>query len=75
MSTLEPNRDQVEIFVDALLRHRGEEGYLSLRSFLPDNTVFKLRTVKLNGMSYKFLIDAAQDLARLAALRPIQVAH
>ena len=34
MSTLEPDRDQLEIFVDAALRYRGTEGFISLRSFI-----------------------------------------
>jgi hypothetical protein len=36
MNTLEPDRDQLEIFVDAILRYRGTEGFLSLRSFYDD---------------------------------------
>jgi len=31
--SLEPDRDQIEIFVDALFRHAGAEGFVSLRAF------------------------------------------
>ena len=30
---LEPDRDQLELFMDCLLHHRGHDGYLSLRAF------------------------------------------
>ena len=30
---LEPDRDQLELFMDCLLHHRGHGGYLSLRAF------------------------------------------
>jgi hypothetical protein len=67
---LEPDRDQIEIFVDALFRHAGEGGgYVSLRSFLTNNKVLKpIRAVMMNGNgSLIKLIDVAEDLARRAA--------
>ena len=30
---LEPDRDQLEIFVDALFRHAGDKGFVAVRSF------------------------------------------
>ena len=64
MSALEPDRDQIEIFVDAVLRHAGDEGYVSLRSFLSNNQVLKpIRTVKLKGTKHGFLVDVAEDQA------------
>jgi hypothetical protein len=71
MNPLEPDRDQLEIFVDALLRYAGHEGYVSLRSFLHNNEALKpLGTVKLKGTTLKFLIDVAEDQARRAANNP-----
>jgi hypothetical protein len=68
---LEPDRDQIEIFVDALFRHAGEGGYVSLRSFLFNNKVLKpIRAVVMNGNgngSLIELINVAEDLARRAA--------
>ena len=66
---LEPDRDQIEIFVDALFRHAGTGGYVSLRSFLPNSKVLKpIRAVVLNGNgSLVDLVDVAVDQARRAA--------
>jgi hypothetical protein len=48
LTALEPDREQIEIFVDALFRHRGNEGYLSLRAFKHDNQALKpILTVRL----------------------------
>ena len=70
---LEPDRDQLEIFVDALFRHAGHGGYVSLRSFLPDSKVLKpIRAVVLNGPgSFSELIDVAEDQALRAATNQI----
>jgi hypothetical protein len=70
---LEPNRDQLEIFVDALFRHAGQGGYISLRSFLPNSKVLKpIRAVVMNGNgSLIDLIDAAEDQARRAATNQV----
>jgi hypothetical protein len=68
--SLEPNRNEIEIFVDALLRHRGEEGYLSLRAFNHDNkSVFpRMWTAGLNGNgNFQRIVDHAMDMARRAA--------
>jgi hypothetical protein len=69
---LEPDRDQIEIFVDAVLRHRGTEGFLSLRSFYEDDNKklpFRKSAVSLKG-NFRFLIDCAVDDARRAAQAP-----
>ena len=70
---LEPDRDQLEIFVNALFRHVGQGGYVSLRSFLPDSKVLKpIRAVVMNDNgSLIELIDVAQDQARRAATNQI----
>jgi hypothetical protein len=71
MASLEPDRDQIEIFVDAIFRHAGDEGYVSLRTFLNNNKVLKpIQAVKLNGASLVYLIDVAEDQARRAANNP-----
>ena len=66
---LEPDRDQLEIFVSALFRHAGQGGYVSLRSFLPDSKVLKpIRAVVMNGNgSLTDLVNVAEDQARRAA--------
>src|SRR6516164_10483019 len=33
MMLLEPNRDQIEIFVQALFRYVGKDGFISMRAF------------------------------------------
>ena len=66
---LEPDRDQIEIFVDAVLRHRGTGGFLSLRSFHENDDSKK--PARISGISvrgnFRYLIDAAVDDARRAA--------
>jgi hypothetical protein len=73
MSVLEPSRDELEIFVDAALRHRGNEGFISLRSFYDDGDrskpAFRICPVSLKG-DFRFLIDCAVDEARRAAQFP-----
>jgi hypothetical protein len=66
---LDPDRNQLEIFIDAMFRHAGHGGYVSLRSFLPNNELLKpIRSVALNGSgSFAALVDAAEELARRAA--------
>jgi hypothetical protein len=54
VTTLDPDRRQIETFVDALLRYRGKEGYVSLRSFLGNNALLKpIRTVRLKDAGRK----------------------
>ena len=67
--TLEPDRGQIEIFVDAMFRHAGSEGYASIRSFFADNAVSRISTAKLKG-GLRHLIEVAEDDARRAANDP-----
>ena len=70
MSTFEPDRSQLEIFVDALFRHAGAEGWVSCRSFVEGkNKLFRLSPASLAG-GFKFLVDVAEDDARRAANDP-----
>jgi hypothetical protein len=71
--TLEPDGDQLEIFLDAVLRHRGDEGYLSLRAFFHSNKPLhsNLWTVRLGPRTgSRHVLDIAVDLARRAANTP-----
>jgi hypothetical protein len=66
MTLLEPDRDQIEIFADAMFRHASSDGFVSLRSFTHNNKPFGFEVVGLNG-GLRPLFDAAQDRARRAA--------
>jgi hypothetical protein len=68
---LEPDRDQLEIFTEALLRHVGKQGFVSVRSFYEDDAlgVFRITPTSLAG-GLRFLIDVAEDDARRAANDP-----
>ena len=70
---LEPNRDQIEIFVDAIFRH-AQAGFVSLRAFVEgtDHT-FRLTPIRIVANNLKFLCDAAEDDARRAAQNPKRV--
>ena len=70
--SLEPDRAQIEIFVEAMFRYAGTDGYVSVRSFLADNATFRISTAKLKG-GLRHLIDVAEDDARRAANDPKQV--
>jgi hypothetical protein len=56
---LEPDRDQIEIFTDALFRHVDSEGFVSLRAFTHDNKPFCTEAIGLNH-GLKPLVDAAK---------------
>jgi hypothetical protein len=64
----EPDRDQTEIFVEALFRYATPQGFVSLRAFTEDDDKkpFRITPTSLTG-GLKFLIDAAMDDARRAA--------
>jgi hypothetical protein len=68
---LEPDREQLEIFVDAMFRHAGDKGWVSFRSFFEGNGAkpFRLSPTSLAG-GFKFLVDVAEDDARRAANDP-----
>lgn len=66
---LEPDRDQVEIFLDALFRYATPGAFLSLRSFFEDRgkgSPFTIVPVKLNG-DFAVLCNIVTDAARHAA--------
>src|SRR5262249_46310757 len=71
MTLLEPNRDQLEIFIEGMFRHCGKDGVVSLRAFYDDggNTSFRITPISLKG-GLSFLVDAAEDDARRAANDP-----
>ena len=73
MSTtpLIPDRDQIEIFVDALFRHAGREGWVSLRSFQDGggDKPFRISPASLAG-GFRFVVDVAADDAYRAANAP-----
>ena len=68
---LEPDRDQLEIFADALLRYAGNDGFVSVRAFYDDdaNIPFRVTPTSLKG-GLKFLLDVVEDDARRAAQAP-----
>ena len=68
---LEPNRDQIEIFVEGMLRHCGKDGVVSLRAFYEgdNSTPFRITPISLKG-GLPFLMEAVEDEARRAAYDP-----
>ena len=70
---LEPDRDQLEIFVEALFRHSGKNGWISMRAFYEgdDNGAppFRTTAASLAG-GLRFIIEVAEDDARRAANNP-----
>jgi hypothetical protein len=69
--TLEPNRDQLEMFIQGMLRHCGSDGIVSLRAFFEGDSSkpFRITNVSLKG-GLPFLMEAAEDDARRAANDP-----
>ena len=71
--SLEPDRNQLEIFVEALFRHCSGDGIVSLRTFFEDgdenDPPYRITAIPLKG-GLNFLIDAALDDARRAAQHP-----
>src|SRR5215471_12421304 len=70
---LEPNRDQLEIFIEGLFRHCGTDGVVSLRAFYENadkkEPAARITNTPLTG-GLPFLIEAAEDDARRAANHP-----
>ena len=68
---LEPDRDQIEIFVHAIFRH-AKAGVVSLRSFYEgEDKVFRIESVPTNATNFhKYLCDVAEDIAHRAAQDP-----
>jgi hypothetical protein len=71
---LEPDRDQLEVFTDALLRYAGDDGYISVRAFHEGDSSkpFRVTPAALKG-GLRFLLDVAEDDARRAAQNPAPV--
>jgi hypothetical protein len=67
---LEPDRDQLKTFLDAVFRNCGNVGYVSLRNFLEKNK--KALTIVTAGLSRGFdnLVALAEQQARRAAQEP-----
>jgi hypothetical protein len=69
---LEPDREQIDTFVNALFRHT-REGYVSHRAFIEGTSkTFRISTTPLTG-GLSFVADVAQDDARRAANNPMPV--
>jgi hypothetical protein len=68
---LEPDRDQLEQFCEALLRHAGKDGFVSVRAFYEGNAneKFRISGTPLKG-GLRFLFDVVEDDARRAAQAP-----
>jgi AAA domain len=67
---LEPDRDQLETFTDALFRHGGREGFVSLRAFHDgSNKPFRITPTDLAG-GFPYLLEVVEDDARRAAQDP-----
>jgi hypothetical protein len=68
---LEPNREQIETFVDAIFRHATAKGFVAVRSFYEDGD---LKPARISGSALTgglpFLVDVAVDDARRAARDP-----
>ena len=64
---LEPDRDQIEIFADAMFRYASEGNFLSLRAFHEDRSeAFFIVPVKLNG-DFGVICNIATECAGRAA--------
>ena len=67
---LEPDRNQIEIFVDAVFRH-ASTGFFSLRAFYEgEDKSFRISSVPVIAGNFKFLCDVVEDDARRAAQYP-----
>jgi len=69
---LEPDRDQLELFMDCLLHHRGHDGYLSLRAFTHSDKLLSPIIIKaqLPHDDFRHIVDYGVDVARRAANNP-----
>jgi hypothetical protein len=68
MIPLEPDRDQIEIFVDAVFRRASPQGFVSIRSFHEGrDEAFNITAIAFHGdRRLQFLIDNAETYAPLA---------
>jgi hypothetical protein len=73
MPLLEPDVNQIEIFVQGMFRHCGKDGVVSLRAFVENSNKnappVRITDTKLSG-GLRFLMAAAEDDARRAANHP-----
>ena len=71
---LEPDRDQLEIFVEAIFRHAADQGFVAVRSFFDydDSKPARLSSADLRG-GLRFLVEVAEDDARRAAQHPLPI--
>jgi hypothetical protein len=71
---LEPDRNQLEIFINAIFRY-ASTGFVSLRAFYEgDDKVFRLQAVPRTATNFhNYLCDVAEDIARRAAQDPKSV--
>src|SRR5262249_9430259 len=72
MTPLEPDRDQIEQFVNALFRYARVGGFISIRGFYHDKSepVWKRPPVVKVESNFNYLIEVAEDYARRAAQVP-----
>jgi hypothetical protein len=67
---LEPDRDQIEVFINAIFRH-ARAGFVSLRAFIEgSNDVFRQTPIRIVSNNFKSLCDAVEDDIRRAAQFP-----
>jgi hypothetical protein len=69
MDALEPDRDMIEVFVDAIFRRGSPKGFVSVRSFFEgEDKPFVITAAAFHGdRRFQFLIDQAENNARAAA--------
>jgi hypothetical protein len=74
MAALEPDRDQIEIFINAIFRY-ASAGFVSLRAFYEgEDKVFRLQAVPRTATNFhNYLCNVAEDIARRAAQDPKSV--
>lgn len=67
---LEPDREQIEIFADAIFRRAGDQGFVTVRSFLEEgDRPFRISAAARSG-GLEFLVEVCVDDARRAAQSP-----
>jgi hypothetical protein len=68
MTALEPDRDQIEIFVDAIFRRATPQGFVSIRSFVEGQNKPLITAISFHGdRRFKHLADNAERYSRTAA--------
>jgi AAA domain len=67
---LEPDRDQIEIFIDAMFRHARKGGFVSLRSFIENKNQPFVNAAARIGDTLHLVIKEAINNARVCANHP-----